>query len=80
MSDNLQDLLQTTAGSFNFATLLLGIGFSIVGWGAWRYGRKSQSGWHMIIGVALMVYPYFVSNPWWSFAIGSLLTGFLFWL
>jgi len=65
--------------SFNFTSLFLGLAFSIVGWGAWRHGRKSQSGRHMILGIALMAYPYFIPNPWWSFAVGSLLTGFLFW-
>jgi len=75
----LDHLLQGTNFSIDYKTIFIGIFFSIVGFGAWRYGRKSQSGRHMLLGVALMFYPYFVPNPWWSLLVGSLLTIFLFW-
>ena len=79
MPTEIQGMLQGVGGSFDYTTIFVGIAFSIVGWGAWRYGRKIQSGRHMLLGVALMGYAYFVPNPWWSFVVGSLLTGFLFW-
>ncbi len=79
MPTDVQKLLQGTGFSFDVKTIVIGIVFSIVGWMAWRYGRRHQSGRHMILGVVLMVYPYFVSNLWWSLALGSLLTVSLFW-
>ncbi|MCB1214909.1 MAG: hypothetical protein KDK66_05475 [Deltaproteobacteria bacterium] len=65
--------------SFNFYTLTVGIFFSLIGWACWRYGRKTQSGRHMILGAGLMAYPYFVASPWWSLATGSTLTALIFW-
>ncbi len=65
--------------SFDPYAIFLAIIFSLVGYCAWRYGRKTQSGRHMILAVALMGYGYFVTNPWWSLAVGSVLTVLLFW-
>lgn len=79
MSNDAQDLLQTMGIKIDYGTILIGIGFSLVGWMAWRYGRKNQSGRHMLLGIGLMVYPYFVSSHWWSLVIGTLLTTALFW-
>ena len=83
-TDDIRNLLQGVQGggigsSIHFAPIFIGIAFSLVGWGAWRYGRRIQSGRHMILAVALMAYPYFVWNTWWSLATGSVLTGLLFW-
>ncbi|OGQ21531.1 MAG: hypothetical protein A3I05_03255 [Deltaproteobacteria bacterium RIFCSPLOWO2_02_FULL_44_10] len=60
-------------------SIFVAVLFSIVGFAAWRYGRRSQSGRHMILGVVLMGYGYFVHNVWWSLGIGTLLVIFLFW-
>lgn len=76
---DIQNLLQETAGSFDMKTVVAGIFFSLVGFSAWRYGRHSQSGRHMILAVVLMAYPYFVPGFWWSLLVGSSLTVFLFW-
>lgn len=74
---DVQNVLQGAGFSFDYRTIFIGIAFSIIGWGVWRYGRRMQSGRHMILGVVLMAYPYFVSSPWWSLAIGLLLCFFL---
>ncbi len=79
IQNEVQGLLKGAALSFDYKTILVGIFFSIVGWLAWRHGRKTQSGRHMILGVGLMAYAYFVSSFWWSLGIGSVLTVFLFW-
>ncbi|QQR82006.1 MAG: hypothetical protein IPJ69_05905 [Deltaproteobacteria bacterium] len=60
-------------------SIFIGIMFSIVGLGAWRYGKKIASARHMLLGVGLMVYGYFVPNVWLSLLVGSILTAFLFW-
>lgn len=54
--------------------------FGIVGLAAFRYGKKIHSGMPMIIGVALMVYPYFVTQTWLLYAVGIALCGALYWL
>jgi hypothetical protein len=65
--------------SFDLTTILIGILFGTIGFLSWRYGRKALSERHMILGVGLMGYAYFVPNPWVSFIIGTVLTGLLFW-
>ena len=45
------------------------------GWGALLSPRLRRP---LFLGIALMAYGYFVSNPWVSLAIGSVLTLLLF--
>ena len=47
--------------------------FGAIGMGAFVYGKRRGLAKPMIIGVALMVYPYFISEGWLVFAIGALL-------
>ncbi len=46
--------------------------------GAFIYGKKSGSLKPVIIGIALMAYPYFVESSGLIFLIGALLTASLF--
>ena len=52
------------------SSLLLGLVFSSVGLGFFIYGRKQKVATALICGIALMVYPYFVSNNALLVAIG----------
>ncbi len=65
---------------FNFSpvTLALAIIFGLVGFAAFRYGKKSGEPRPLFLGIALMAYGYFVSNPWISLGIGAALTLALF--
>jgi MFS family permease len=63
---------------FSIYTLILAVLFSLVGFAAFRYGRKNSEPRPLILGIALMAYGYFVSNAWVSLAIGSVLTLALF--
>jgi MFS family permease len=65
-------------GSLSLATILIAIVFSIVGWIAFRYGRKNNEPRPLFLGIALMAYGYFVSNAWISLGIGALLTLLIF--
>jgi len=47
--------------------------------GAFVYGRKSEQLRPILIGVALMAFPYFVGATWLVYTIGSFLTVGLFW-
>jgi MFS family permease len=44
--------------------------FSVIGYAAWRYGRKTSRRPTMWIGVALMFYPYVVSRTWLLYVVG----------
>jgi hypothetical protein len=48
--------------------------FSIIGFAAFRAGKRDAAWKPMILGVLLMTYPYFVTNEWWLWIVGTLLT------
>jgi hypothetical protein len=64
--------------SISPATIAVAIFFGMVGFAAFRYGKKSGEPRPLFLGIALMTYGYFVSNAWVSFGIGALLTLLLF--
>lgn len=45
--------------------------FSIIGYAAYRYGKKASLGSPKWIGIALMLYPYAVSETWLLYAVGG---------
>ncbi len=52
--------------------------FGAIGLGAFIYGKKSHVPKPMILGIILMVFPYFVSQVWFLYGLGALLTAALF--
>ena len=62
------------------ANLLGSVLFGIVGFAAYRYGKKAGSMNPMVFGVSLMVYPYFVSQTWLLYAVGCGLCAGLYFL
>ncbi|MCC7200452.1 MAG: hypothetical protein IT483_13150 [Gammaproteobacteria bacterium] len=46
----------------NTASLLWGLLFGSIGLGYFVYGRKQRAAVPFVCGIALMVFPYFVSN------------------
>ncbi len=58
--------------------IFVAIVFSLVGFSAYLYGKRNAEPRPLVIGVVLMLYGYFVSNPWVSFGVGVLLTGLIF--
>ena len=65
-------------GSISFATIAIAIVFSLVGFAAYRYGKKNSEPRQLFLGIALMAYGYFVSSAWISLSIGAVLTLLLF--
>lgn len=65
-------------GNFSFATILVAILFGLVGFAAFRYGKKNGEPRHLFLGIALMAYGYFVTNVWVSLAVGAVMTLLLF--
>lgn len=62
-----------TPGSL-FAAIL----FGAIGMGAFVHGKRNGLAKSMIIGVALMAYPYFIADGWLVFLIGAALCYLLY--
>ncbi len=54
----------------NASTLLWGLLFSSVGFGFFLYGRKQRAVVPLVCGIAMMIFPYFIPNPFAVVAIG----------
>ena len=61
-----------------FSILFAGLLFGTVGLAAFVYGKKNASWRPMVIGVALMVYPYFIEQTWLLYGVGVALCAALF--
>ncbi|MFI5296952.1 MAG: hypothetical protein ACHREM_02550 [Polyangiales bacterium] len=61
------------ANAFLLSMVVGGVGFV-----AFAYGKKQSRLPQMLAGVALMAYPYFVSNVWVMIAIAGVILGGLF--
>jgi hypothetical protein len=54
------------------AYLIGAILFSVIGYAAYRYGKKASLQTIKWIGIALMLYPYFISaETWLLYAVGA---------
>lgn len=58
--------------------LMGGLIFGSVGFVAFVYGKKNAEFRPMLLGVALMVYPYIVQGTLWVYLVGAGLTAALF--
>jgi hypothetical protein len=56
------------------AWLLGNVLFSSIGVGYFIYGKKQSVPMPLFCGVALMVFPYFISSTWAEFLLGGVLT------
>jgi hypothetical protein len=76
--DNLQDLqslgLTLPTPAYIFGAII----FGIIGFAAYRYGKKSERKLTKWLGVALMVYPYAVSQTWLLYVAGIALCAGIF--
>jgi hypothetical protein len=52
--------------------------FGAIGFAAFVYGKKTMELKPVILGLLLMVYPYFFSQPLYVYGIGLVLTAALF--
>jgi len=60
---------------FNISSLIAGFVFGVFGFYLVKEARKSGNFWHLLSGIALMAYPYFVSGAWLTWGIGAGLLG-----
>ncbi len=54
--------------------LLLTLLWSSIGTGYFIYGKKQRRAPALLAGVALCLFPYFLTNPWANLGVGLLLT------
>jgi len=64
--------------NFTDASLFAQILFGAIGLAAFVYGKKQSSFKTMLLAVAIMGFPYVVSETWMLYAIGGVLTSLLF--
>ncbi|MEO8999823.1 MAG: hypothetical protein ABI227_12230 [Rhodanobacter sp.] len=57
----------------NASTLWWGLLFGSIGLGFFIYGKKQRAIVPLVCGIALMVFPYFVSGTAWLVVIGMVL-------
>jgi hypothetical protein len=69
--DNLNTLGSLGLALPSPAYLLGALIFGIIGFAAYRYGKKTSSSYPKWIGVGLMLYPYAVSQTWLLYVIGA---------
>lgn len=54
----------------SFSALFFGFAFGVFGFFFLKQGRKQAQPVAIVSGLALMIYPYFIENPWIVFGIG----------
>lgn len=59
--------LQLPSPAYLFGAIL----FGIIGYAAYRYGKKAELPYPKWIGVALMLYPYAISRTWMLYLVGG---------
>jgi hypothetical protein len=62
------------------SVLLWGVIFGSVGLGFFIYGRKQQAVVPLVVGIALFVVPYFISNLYLLILVGILLVALPYFL
>lgn len=67
-------------GSLSAANLIAGLVFGSIGFVAFIYGKRLSLWRPMFLGLALMIFPYFIEATLPLYAIGSLGSALLFFL
>lgn len=65
------------AVNFDLSSLVCGVIVSSIGFVLFQYGRKMSRAPHVLAGLALLVFPYFVPGVLLMFGIAALLCGLL---
>ena len=68
---DLVDSLFKSGGAFDAYNILAGFVFGTIGFGAYRFGKNLERWKPITIGLALMIYPYFIYNRILLWGIGA---------
>ena len=66
--------------AMSVASLLWSVLFGAIGMGFFIYGKKQVNLVFLGCGIALMVFPYFVSSTWLLVLIGAVITAVPYWV
>jgi hypothetical protein len=68
------------ASTFSMANIIAWVIFGAIGFVAFSYGKKNNKLTTLILGIVMMVYPYFVQNTILLYVVGILICiGLYFW-
>ncbi|MGZ3795975.1 MAG: hypothetical protein ACXVB1_06405 [Pseudobdellovibrionaceae bacterium] len=70
--------LDSIISSISFGSLVAGLIFGTVGFWLLGHGRKNANNRNVVMGLVLMMYPYFVSGAWLTWGVGIALCGYLY--
>jgi multisubunit Na+/H+ antiporter MnhE subunit len=70
--------IESFMSSFSFSSLVAGLIFGSVGLWIFGHGRKNANNRNIVIGLVLMIYPYFVSGAWLTWGLGLALCGYAY--
>ena len=65
-------------GDLSFAKIAAYLIFGTIGLVAFMYGKKNSAWRAIVIGIVLMVYPYFVSGTFALYLVGIILSAVLY--
>ena len=72
--------VSSSGGGISAANIMADIIFGVIGMCAFYYGRKEKAYRPIVIGLVLMIYPYFIQNTLFLYLIGAGFTaGLYFW-
>lgn len=72
------DLIAATGLKFDMSSLLAGFIFGIIGLYVFRHGKKNSYMTLVVLGLVLMIYPYFVDGAFLNWGIGSAICAWIF--
>lgn len=58
---------------FTFSNIMAGIVFGSFGLYVFKLGKQKSHAIPIVLGLTLMIYPYFISNEWINWGLGSAL-------
>ena len=60
---------------FSISSLMAGFLFSVIGWWAFREGKRRTNIPVVVLGIILMMYTFFTPNAWSTWLVGAALCG-----
>ena len=64
--------------NFSLSSLAASFVFGVFGIYVFRFGKKHSHAASIILGLALMIYPYFIENVYLMWGLGAILTIFAY--
>lgn len=80
MDEQALDGLGDLTFGFSVSALIAGFVFGVIGLWLFRRARKEANNRLVVMALALMIYPIFVSNGVLSWAMGIILCGWSWWI